>query len=409
MGSTSSSHKDRSNSLQHKNGSDSARYEDDTDSAHDKNDTNSAQEKDDSNSTEETDDSNSAQEKDGSNFPYKKIKIQKLKNVKYQHYDHYDAKQEWKKIKCRHYGENCNCNILTYLENIPGNANGYGNGFYRAFTLAYNYHGDIILSPDDVWAIICFEFSKYINNNPEKMRNKFVNFEGKQRLTVTTANELDESQWDEFFTSMIAQIHKNTKDNIVDTLAANFTTTGRVEQLISIATIMDSFKNYFDYCRGIPMCGINNVLFMGQLDDWTKLRSKMLALQKYAISDNDSWSKYITELIPIIDKFIETYNGNVDVDFWNKIMDKVNGRRGSGWTTYVSGWILKFFGIYHRIDAAHMPSYKFDVPVRIDNHLTGENKNVNIVGGFGGVNKTKIDGRICYRPQLSMIVYHDGN
>lgn len=317
-----------------------------------------------------------------------------------------DTKGRWKREKCNHYygdKNKCKCNVLCYEENIESNTYSHQNSFYGAFVSAYNYHEDLVLSPDDVWLVICFQFSKYVNDNAEKMRDLFVTHSGKKKLTVTTWDELEESQWDEFFTLMIEAIKNNTKDGVVDSLQANFTTTGRVENIISIATVMDSMKQYFDYGRCIPCCGINAVRFMGLEKDWTKLLDKVLQLEKYAVTE--FWSNYIQRLVPILKQFIDTYNEKVDVDFWNKVMHLRGASLGSGSTTFVSGWILHFFGIYTEVEDDEIKGYNFDIPVEIDNKMTNQKKNVSIIGGFGGINVT--DG--AYRPQLSMIVFHDGN
>lgn len=345
----------------------------------------------------------------------------------------------------------CPCKSLAYYEN-NGVCKRTGLGFYGAFAQAYNTHTDVIISPDDVWMIIMLQLKKYVTNNSEKMRHLFVSHEGKQKLVVTTGNQLDESQWEEFFTLMIDTIKSNTKEGIVDHLQADFTTTGIVEKMLSTAVIIDSFKNYFDYGRCIPMCGIRHVMFMGTLEDWTKLLEKVIKLKSYSV--DDFWTKYIDEIEPIIKKFIDTYQGKVDTNFWDKIMNIKYGHLGSGSTSYVSGWILKFYGLYEEVETADIKEELIDVPVEIDNKLTGIKKMVSIFGGFGGVtrevgeceikSKTNIGFSVwsffnslswskfdktdettslkttisetttnisydAYRPQMSFIVYHDGN
>jgi hypothetical protein len=337
----------------------------------------------------------------------KTVKIQDLTPINKRSPKKVDVAEKWKREKCSHYYRNedkCKCNVMCYLENVEANTYyPHCNSFYAAFLEAYNNHEDIVLSPDDVWLVICFQFSKYINNNAEKMRDMFVTHAGKKKLSVTTWNELSETQWTEFFELMFVAIKNNTKDGIVDSLKSDFSTTGLVESLISVAMIMDSFKQYFDYERGIPCCGIKAVRFLGSLDDWTKLLERTMALEKYDV--DKTWANYIQNLVPILKQFIDTYNEKVDVDFWNKVMNLTSGRLGSGSTTYVSGWILNFFGLTGKVESDDIKSYNIDVPVEIDNKMTSEKKNVSIVGGFGGVNNT--DG--AYRPQLSMIVFHDGN
>lgn len=312
----------------------------------------------------------------------------------------------WKYDKCKHRFQSdrtCTCEFLYSTANCESNTRCHSNSFYGAFVEAYNTHKDIVLSPDDVWMVINLQFSKYINDNAEKMRDMLVNHSGKKTLQVKTWNELEESQWDEFFTLMSDEIAKNTKDGIFELLKADFTSTTTVERIISTATIMNSFKKYFNYGRCIPSCGIKNVQFMGTLEDWTKLRIKVLELKKYAV--DDAWLYYINELMPILAEFINTYNENVNVDFWNKVMNIEHGRLGSGSTTKVSGWILKFFNIHTKVDSSDIKNYTIDVPILIDNRMTLVKKNVSLLGGFSGVNET--DG--AFRPQMSLVIYYDSS
>ena len=50
------------------------------------------------------------------------------------------------------------------------------NTVLQAFISAYNQHHDIVLSPDDMWMLVCLEFAVYINNNAKH--------QGKIELTV---------------------------------------------------------------------------------------------------------------------------------------------------------------------------------------------------------------------------------
>ena len=212
---------------------------------------------------------------------YKIIQIQELEPVKQQYKSTYNSNpmNMWKQQKCKCFSGKCKCTALCYMENCKVNMYSHSNSFYGAFVEAYNNHEDLILSPDDVWMVICIHFSKYINDNAEKMRSAFVSHDGKKALTVTTANELCENQWDEFFELMVGEIRNNTKNGIVDILKANFTTTGPIESILSTSVIMDSFKNYFSYGRCIPCCGIKNVRFMGTLADWESVLERLTKLE----------------------------------------------------------------------------------------------------------------------------------
>ena len=55
------------------------------------------------------------------------------------------------------------------------------NGFYTAHTNHYS----IRIKPDDIWLLIVQAFSNHVNANSEKLRHLFVNFDGKQKLSVS--------------------------------------------------------------------------------------------------------------------------------------------------------------------------------------------------------------------------------
>lgn len=48
------------------------------------------------------------------------------------------------------------------------------NHFFSAFLNAYTKHGDIVLVPDEIWIMILFYLSTYIDNHAEKLRKKLV-------------------------------------------------------------------------------------------------------------------------------------------------------------------------------------------------------------------------------------------
>jgi hypothetical protein len=152
---------------------------------------------------------------------------------------------------------------------------------------------------------------------------------------------------------------------------------------------------------------------MGTLDDWESLVKKTNNLKKYCVNKGSfnssnpqlTFTDYIDELLPILEKFVDTYNGNPDVEWWNRIMDDA-GIGNSGGYTYISGWILKIFGFNDKYTkGSDFQNSTFDVPVTLINEKTRIKKNLNIVGGFGGVHKTD-DG--AYRPQSSLIIIWDG-
>jgi len=66
---------------------------------------------------------------------------------------------------------------------------------------------------------------------------------------------------------------------------------------------------------------------MGTLDDWKLLKEKVEELKMFTVpppadhSSNASFRAYLEGVLPILDQFIQTYEGNVDNDFWDTIFD----------------------------------------------------------------------------------------
>lgn len=136
------------------------------------------------------------------------------------------------------------------------------NPILHAFISAYNQHHDIVLSPDDMWMLVCLKFAEYVNHNAEQLRSLFVRHaEGKIELSVKDFNK--DHEWNEFFDNMKATIGNNVREDVCRLLTADFSTTGEVESILSTACIMHTFKPYFDYRRMQCVCGIRQAHFMG--------------------------------------------------------------------------------------------------------------------------------------------------
>lgn len=280
----------------------------------------------------------------------------------------------------------------------------YGrNGFFEAFVMAYNFHRGVVISPDDFMVFIGLNFSSYVNDNAEKLRSLVVNHDqGKKKLVVTTPLGETETEWASFFDLMKGEIKSNTKNGIVDILECNFSTTSMIENVISVATIMDSLKEYFEYGRMIPCCGITDLCFTGELNDWEAVKQKVSQLKLFTVKDE--WKAYITGIEGILDQFMDAYKGNPDLTFWNKIMNIDHGRLGSGSTTYYSGWILKlFWKTFNKTkcesDEITIPSIK--VPIEIDNKMTGIVKSVELCGGFNGV----AESNGMFKPRMELWIW----
>ena len=128
---------------------------------------------------------------------------------------------------------------------------------------------------------------------------------------------------------MRVKIGENVRNDVVALLTASYSTTGKVESLLSCVTIMNAFKSYFKYGLVMTECGIRKVHFLGTLDDWSLLRNKTKQLQGFTMPNDEFWT-YVDGLLPVLDQFINTYQGKVDNKFWDKIFNVEHVGRGSG-------------------------------------------------------------------------------
>ncbi|CAF1260523.1 unnamed protein product, partial [Adineta steineri] len=293
--------------------------------------------------------------------------------------------------------------VQHIISNGPYTSSPGRHALFHAYLNAYNSHEDIVLSPDDIWLMITIYFAKYVNKNTEKLRSVFVNHEGKIKLTIKQYQE--EPDWNAFLESLRTEIGKNVKNDIVSLLTANYSTTGKVESLLSCATIMNTFKKYFDYGLFMIMCGIRKVHFLGTLDDWLLLRQKTTQLQAFT-TPNDEFSSYIQGLLPVLNQFIDTYQGKVDNEFWDKIFNIEHFGLGSGSWTKLTGWFLQLCYGLHTKESCNIDEVQLDTVVTLvefESEYTNEKKMCYVAGGFHGVESR--DG--WHKPVMSLAIMDD--
>ncbi|HEY0668079.1 MAG TPA: DUF4419 domain-containing protein [Sphingobacteriaceae bacterium] len=205
---------------------------------------------------------------------------------------------------------------------------------------AYQNHYPVTISPDIAWLLICQGFANHVNSDPEKIRSQLVDFEGKQTLTVQRnmreVGNLASFPWETMFPDFTEQIAGFTGKELINNLAADFTTTTPTVKVASQITIMESMKEFFNYKVVIIGCGIPEVTVKGSVKDWEKILERLDYLSKYDLK----W--WTSELSPVIKKIIETKKGKLDKQFW---MNMVKYHKTGAYGTYdgIDGWLLKFY------------------------------------------------------------------
>ena len=217
----------------------------------------------------------------------------------------------------------------------------------QGLVLAYKNHYPITITPDMLWILILQGFSRFMEKYENKVREKFVNFDGKKDLIVERNNltpyTATKEDWDGIMKEFVEKIGIHVGQETIDNLECNFSTTTQVAQVTSQVSIMSAMKQYFTYTVQMMGCGISTISLEGSIQDWEKIKKKLEFLAKKGLE----W--YTKHLIPIIDKIIESknyynYNGQLSdelIEFW-KGMIRLKGRGGMYEPHMINGWIVKF-------------------------------------------------------------------
>ncbi|KAK8055748.1 hypothetical protein PG993_000975 [Apiospora rasikravindrae] len=302
-----------------------------------------------------------------------------------------------------------------------GNVTPSTNGFIESAWKAYSYHHNLVIRPED--------FSFYVNVNSEKLRDKFVYFEGKRALMLEQGfiDKVD-------FGSMCRNMTKLIEQNIVDPklrawVLPSFTTTTLTDETVAAILMMGTLQKYFEYMFDACTCGIPSVTLLGEKSDYEDIPGRREKLKEYG-EQPTRWYKLLR---PVLRYMIATFEGPADdpviMDFWNRI---VRYDSGSGDDT-LTGWMMAFcfwdedgkrmggdlpeHGAYanylktahmnwtmytHEIKVAEMPAGWVSVPVTV----LGKDKQVKTQLVAGSVGIAITDGRgfqnTTLRPSVAM-------
>jgi hypothetical protein len=310
----------------------------------------------------------------------------------------YDYKTQQYRCDC------CNISMVKWsTETCRPNVAYSVDPFIGAVLNAYNSHQDLLLNPDDILLMIELHLSQMIKKDPERFRTYFVNHVGKKKLQVNYPPDttIDTINWSIFLNKICEMIGVDAKPNVASTFEPSFTTTTSVNRLLGNAILMDAMQEYYRYACCMTCCGIPNVRFHGSREDWVALVDKLAAFK--ALCTEKDWTDYLDNLKPVLDQFVNTYDGKPDLDWWSRIVHWKAGHGGSGSCPSVSGWILRFLGIYEEVMTIKINVPTMNVPIELLDENTDQKYESKLYGGFTGVNYT--DG--AFRPTTSAAIIVD--
>ena len=240
-----------------------------------------------------------------------------------------------------------NVNVVQY-----GTRDVYRNSticsFIEASLTAWSMHYPFRFKPEHIWLLILQSVAVHVDQNAENLRKKYVNHDGKMKLTVNRDNFVlgsRKNDWEGVVDEFVQQIDANTVKDTVQLLECDFSRSTIMDKICTKVTIMDICKNYFSY-RVATGCGFPQITLDGTKEDWIRLKQKTSALLKGKV-EGQFGTKWAKALLPLLDRFIGAFDGEIDSLFWNSMI-KRGGRGGSGGYSYFSGWFnILYVNIYN--------------------------------------------------------------
>ena len=253
---------------------------------------------------------------------------------------------------------------------------------------AYFNHCPIKVSPNVIWQLILNNFSKYVNDNSERLREKFVNFEGKKNLICVRIGSFKDvyKYQDNIIEEFCDKISENLGKELIDTLTPNFSTSTKQSIISGKVSIMSTFKNYYNFDLFMVSCGIPYIILEGNLNDWEKIHEKIKYLSKYGF--------YIEKMEKDIIEIINTKKGEINLEFWRKIImeTKIKTKTYIGCSisfrevekNYITGWILDFYNMTKigKDDISNLIDEIVEVPINITEVETGKSGKGTIYSGI---------------------------
>jgi len=212
------------------------------------------------------------------------------------------------------------------------------SSFIDLVALAYAKHYAMEIYPDDIWLIILDGFRLHVKNNRESLKDRFVAPGADTAITVVNnalTQESSHEEWAHTLTDMFDSLQAKMPHETGEPLKVKFSTTSPIDHNISRTMTMAVASEYYSFSV-YTLCGIPKIRVNGKKEDWLLLKDSFDKLATQL--DMPWWSK---ALDPVLDEFINIFDGKIDLDHWKKIY-KFFEPEGCG-GSYFNGWISRFF------------------------------------------------------------------
>ena len=188
------------------------------------------------------------------------------------------------------------------------------HSFLNTVHLAYAQHHDLVLSPDDIWIQIALGASIHINEHFDELKNQVLNNTQKETFFVRMDQLIDlkAADWATLIDTFAIKAKQKATPEFYATMLPEFSTTTSESKTVMQAILLSSVKQAVEF-QAASGCGIPNIILLGKKEDWEKLYAHTLQLDQYGMA---FWTK---ELKPILQEFINAFDGKIDRQFWQRM------------------------------------------------------------------------------------------
>ena len=204
-------------------------------------------------------------------------------------------------------------------------------GFVDMAIECYNKHRPLYIDPKVIWVTIVHQVYLLITYNSEKLRHKYVNFQGKKDIELIRGDiDLD---------AIALEFANKIDDIIIDKdfkkwICTKFSTSDNGDEVVLSIMMMGIFKNYFNYM--VTLCGIPEINILGTLQDWELLKQNLSNILDFECLEEYKIKKWHDDLNNLIDNFISAKQNTIDKDYWKNFVVGYHPF-GSGALPYIKG------------------------------------------------------------------------
>lgn len=210
----------------------------------------------------------------------------------------------------------------------------YGNIFLETVHHSYAEHRPLALSPDDIWLTLCQAFGNHVAANSKELESRLLQANHPDKILIRNDDlaSYNPDSWKTLIESFEKEVNLYAKGDVISKVNQKFTTTTPIISTTYKITVLDAYKDFFEYMSESG-CGIPEITLLGTTEDWEKIYQDVDIFNEYGL---EFWT---AEIKPVLAQFVQASKGNADVEFWQAIYKHVSYYG----TSAITGWILKFY------------------------------------------------------------------